>query len=98
MFTKFQTTFAQGGKEGGEYDYEKQGGNLLRLLSQLRPRIRPLYCLTETFALTVGCVLCKGLSIVSSIIPASDPPSSMEEIQYIWKKTSRIQKPQENYC
>jgi hypothetical protein len=45
MFTltnKFQITFAQGVKSVRRRDCELQGGKLLRLLSQLRPRIRPL--------------------------------------------------------
>ena len=43
---QFQTTFAQGGGGGiksvSRGDCEEQGGKLLRLLSQLRSRIRPL--------------------------------------------------------
>ncbi len=40
------TTFAQGGGGGKSIsrdDCEEQGGKLWRLLSQLRPRVRPLY-------------------------------------------------------
>ncbi len=43
---QFQNTIAQGGGGGGKSvswgDCEYQGGKLLRLLSQLRPRIPPL--------------------------------------------------------
>ncbi len=40
---QFQTTFAKGGRSKSVSlgDSEKQGGKLLRLLSQLLPRIRP---------------------------------------------------------
>ncbi len=43
-----KTPFAQGGRGGGlksvsRGDCEQQGGKLLRLMSQLRPRIWPLY-------------------------------------------------------
>ncbi len=45
-FTSVQTTFAQGGAGGvksvSRGDFELQGGKIVRLLSQLRPRIRPL--------------------------------------------------------
>ncbi len=39
---QFQTTFAKkGGGVRSKGDFEEQGGKLLKLLSQLRPGIRP---------------------------------------------------------